>query len=291
MATFVGCQRANAASENEAECQVVALGKDSRLQYLRSMNDNPFYYFATVNQTPINLSVQTLIMIVLHVCDAVPATAGTDAKLRCDVMMRGIGSVSKELRHLAKYALMGDGRPWLKVQGANVADCMACFPLALSLRIVGDARAGDIGAVLGSRSVMQLAIATNDGMRDCEGLGQLVGLRALHITECRRLRDVAALSSLVDLRTLHLTRCELRAGPLVPSLAAMSRLTSLDLAYNFIGAAGAASLAPSLALMAQLTSLSLGFNHIGAAGAASLAPSLAVMEQLTSLSLGCNANF
>jgi hypothetical protein len=46
-------------------------------------------------------------------------------------------------------------------------------------------------------------------MRDCEGLGQLVGLRALYIEECRRLRDAAALSSLVDMRTLHVTSCKL----------------------------------------------------------------------------------
>jgi hypothetical protein len=39
--------------------------------------------------------------------------------------------------------------------------------------------AGGIGAVLGSRSVMRLAIADNRMMRGCEGLGQLVGLRAL----------------------------------------------------------------------------------------------------------------
>ena len=86
---------------------------------------------------------------------------------------------------------------------------------------------------------MQLAIATNDGMRDCEGLGQLVGLRALQITKCGRLRDVAALSSLVDLRTLHLTSCELKAGPLASSLATMSRLRSLNLAANHLREASA----------------------------------------------------
>ena len=129
---------------------------------------------------------------------------------------------------------------------------------------------------------MQLAIETNDVMHDCEGLGQLVGLRALHITECGRLRDVAALSSLADLRTLHLTSCKLRA---TSSLAAMSRLRSLNLAGNHFGEGGAASLAPSLAPMAQLTSLNLGKNSIGEAGAASLAPSLALMAQLTSIKL------
>jgi hypothetical protein len=143
----------------------------------------------------------------------------------------------------------------------------SCFPRALSLRIVGGARAGGIGAVLGSRSVMRLAIANNRMMRDCEGLGQLVGLRSWYITYCGRLRDVAALSALVDLRTLQVTSCrQLRAASLAPSLAQMAQLTSLRLWDNAIGAAGAASLAPSLALMAQLTSLGLGGNAIGAAG-------------------------
>ena len=123
--------------------------------------------------------------------------------------------------------LMGDELVWLRVPGAAAAaECMSCFPRALSLRIVGGAPAGDIGAVLGSRSVMRLALATNNVMRDCEGLGQLVGLRALYIEECGRLRDAAALSSLVDLRTLHVTSCrKLRAASLSPSLAPMARLT------------------------------------------------------------------
>ena len=84
-------------------------------------------------------------------------------------------------------------------------------------------------------------------MRDCEGLGQLVGLRALCIAECGRLHDVAALSALVDLRTLRFTSCQLRVGSLAPSLALMTQLTSLDLGHNDIGAAGVASLLPSLA--------------------------------------------
>jgi hypothetical protein len=157
--------------------------------------------------------------------------------------MHGIGSVSRLWRKLAKAVLMGDERAWLRVPGAAAAaECMACFPRALSLRIVGDGRVGDIGAVLGSRSVMRLAIADNGTMRSCESLGQLVGLRALHITKCGRLRDAAALSSLVDLRTLHVTFCRLGAGSLAPSLALMAQLTSLDLQTNTIGAAGADAL-------------------------------------------------
>jgi hypothetical protein len=37
----------------------------------------------------------------------------------------------------------------------------------------------------------------------------------------------------------------------------MAQLTSLDLGHNAIGAAGAASLAPSLAVMSRLTSIKL----------------------------------
>ena len=132
---------------------------------------------------------------------------------------------------------------------------------------------------------MRLALETNDVMRDCDGLGQLVGLRALYIAKCGRLRDVAALSSLVDLRTLHVTSCRVSAASLAPSLAVMAQLTSLHLGKNAIGAAGAATLAPVLLTMTQLTSLNLWSNDIGTAGAASLAPSLGRMAQLTTLDL------
>ncbi len=216
-----------------------------------------------------------------------PAAAEADARSLCSDVMHGIGSVSRLWRKLAKGVLMGDELAWLRVPGAAAAaECMSCFPRALSLRIVGDARAGDIGAVLGSRSVMRLALATNSLMRDCEGLGQLVGLRGLYIAECGRLRDVAALSSLVDLRTLNITSCRVRAASLAPSLAVMAQLTSLHLRENAIGAAGAATLAPVLLTMTQLTSLNLWSNYIGTAGAASLAPSLGRMTRLTMLNLG-----
>ena len=217
--------------------------------------------FATVNQAPIDLPEQVLIMIVSRVRDVRPATpdllfglpkatAEADARSLCADVMHGIGSVSRLWRKLAKGVLMGDELAWLRVPGAAAAaECMSCFPRALSLRIVDGARAGDIGTVLGSRSVMRLALATNNVMRDCEGLGQLVGLRALYIEECGRLRDAAALSSLVDLRTLQLTSCRgLRAGSLASSLAAMTRLTLLDFSYNTIGAAGAALLPRSARL-------------------------------------------
>ena len=59
----------------------------------------------------------------------------------------------------------------------------------------------------------RLAIANNSVMRDCEGLGELVGLRALRITGCRNL---------------------------APSLGSMAQLTSLDLYCTLRASAGLA---------------------------------------------------
>ena len=137
--------------------------------------------FATVIHALIDLPEQVLVMIVSRALNVIPATAGADGADERSLyagMMRGIGSASKLWRHLVKGVLMGDELAWLRVPGAAAAaECMSCFQRALSLRIVGDARARDIGAVLGSRSVMRLALKTNNVMRGCEGLGQLVGLR------------------------------------------------------------------------------------------------------------------
>ena len=117
--------------------------------------------------------------------------------------MGGIGSVCRSWRRLVKGVLMGDELAWLRVQGAaEAAECLSSFSHAKSLRIVGDAAAVEIVSALGSGSVARLAIANNSVVRDCEGLGELVGLRALCITECRNL---------------------------APSLLRMTQLTSLDL--------------------------------------------------------------
>jgi hypothetical protein len=97
---------------------------------------------------------------------------------------------------------MGDELAWLRVQGAaEAAECLSSFPHAKSLRIVGDAAAGEIVSALGSGSLARLAFANNSVVRGCEGLGKF-GLRALYITECRNL---------------------------APSLEGMTQLTSLDL--------------------------------------------------------------
>ena len=107
---------------------------------------------------------------------------------------------------------MGDELAWLRVQGAaEAAECLSSFPHAKSLRIVGDAAAGEIASALGSGSVARLEIAKNNVVRDCEGLGQLVGLRALYITECRNLAS---------------------------SLGGMTQLTSLDLSGTLRTSAG-----------------------------------------------------
>ncbi len=90
---------------------------------------------------------------------------------------------------------------------------MSSFPHAKSLRIVGDAAAGEIVSALRSGSVARLAIAKNNVVRDCECLDQLVGLRALYITECRNL---------------------------APSLGRMPQLKSLDLGSTLRASAGLA---------------------------------------------------
>ena len=142
---------------------------------------------ATVSHAPIDLPEPVLVMIVSRVRDVTPATArAVERSNRIESsnrMMRGIGSASKLWRHLAKGVLMRDELAWLTVPGAAAAaECISSFPRALSLRVVGRARGGDVAAVLGSRFVIRLALAKNNLMRDCEGLGQLVGLRALYIT-------------------------------------------------------------------------------------------------------------
>jgi hypothetical protein len=160
-------------------------------------------FFATSHHAPIALPEHVLTMIVLLLRDSTSAAADAEARSLYSGVIGGIGSVCRSWRRLAKGVLKGDELAWLRVQGAaEAAECLSSFPHAKSLRIVGDAKAGDIVAVLGSRSVARLAIASNSVMRDCEGLGELVGLRALRITEC-----------------LNLT----------PSPLRMTQLTSLDL--------------------------------------------------------------
>ena len=133
---------------------------------------------ATVSHAPIDLPEPVLVMIVSRVRDVMPATAKAVERSLCATMMRGIGSASKLWRHLAKGVLMRDELAWLTVPGAAAAaECISSFPRALSLRVVGGARGGDIAAVLGSRLVIRLALAKNNVMHDCDGLSQLVGLR------------------------------------------------------------------------------------------------------------------
>jgi hypothetical protein len=66
--------------------------------------------FATVDHAPIDLPEQVLIMIVSRVRDVRPATAEADARSLCADVLRGIGSVSRLWRRLAKGVLMGESR-------------------------------------------------------------------------------------------------------------------------------------------------------------------------------------
>ncbi len=169
-------------------------------------------FFATSHHAPIALPEHVLTMIVLLLRDSTSAAADAEARSLYSGVIGGIGSVCRSWRRLAKAVLKGDELAWLRVQGAaEAAECLSSFPHAKSLRIVGDAKAGDIVAVLGLRSIARLAIAKNDVVRDCKGLGGLVGLRALYITQCRNL---------------------------APSLGRMTQLTSLDLSRTLHPSAG-----------------------------------------------------
>ena len=160
-------------------------------------------FFATSHHAPIELPEHVLAMIVLLLRDSTSAAADAEARSLYSGVIGGIGSVCRSWRRLAKGVLMGDELAWLRVEGAaEAAECLSSFPHAKSLRIVGDAAAGEIASALGSGSVARLAIANNSVMRDCEGLGELVGVRALRITGCR---------------------------DLAPRLGGMTQLTSLDL--------------------------------------------------------------
>ncbi len=160
-------------------------------------------FFATSHHAPIELPEHVLIMIALLLRDSTSAAADAEARSRYSGLIGGIGSVCRSWRRLAKGVVMGDELAWLRVEGAaEAAECLSSFPHAKSLRIVGDAAAGEIASALGSGLVARLAIANNSVMRDCEGLGELVGLRALSITECR---------------------------DLAPNLGEMPQLTSLDI--------------------------------------------------------------
>jgi hypothetical protein len=166
-------------------------------------------FFATLPHAPIELPEELLTMIVLLLRDSTSAAADADARSLYGGLMGGIGSVCRSWRRLVKGVLMGDELAWLRVQGAaEVAEFLSSFPHAKSLHIVGDAAACEIVSALRSGSVARLAITNNSVVRDCEGLGQLVGLRALYITECRNLTPslewVTQLTSLDLNRTLRI---------------------------------------------------------------------------------------
>ena len=155
-------------------------------------------FFATPHHAPIELPEHVLTMIMLLLRDSTSADA--EARSLYAGLMSGIGSVCRSWRRVVKGVLMGDELVWLRVQGAaEAAECLSSFPHAKSLRIVGDAAAGEIVSALGSRSVARLAITNNNVVRGCEGFGQLVGLRALWITECRNLESLGRMTELTSL--------------------------------------------------------------------------------------------
>jgi hypothetical protein len=185
---------------------------------------------ATLHRAPIELPEHVLTTILLFLRDSTSAAADAEARDGSRVqwpsgfeslyagLIGGIGSVCRSWRRLVKGILMGDKRAWLRLQGAaEAAECLSSFPHAKSLCIIGDATVGEILAVLGLRSIARLAIANNNVMRNCKGLGQLVGLRALYITdtECSTLaRSLGTMTQLTSLDlggTLHAShqlRCE-----------------------------------------------------------------------------------
>ena len=153
--------------------------------------------------------------------------AGEEARALYAGMMCGIGSASRSWRSFAKNVLMEDELAWLSVSGAAAADCLTAFPHAHSLRITGDARAADIAAVVASRPVVRLALASNGRLLNCEGLGRLVGLHTLQITGCQQLKDARGLAGLVRLHTLSLSSCPQLSD--VRALSSLVGLRSLDL--------------------------------------------------------------
>ena len=108
-------------------------------------------FFATLHHAPIELPEHVLTMIVLRLRDSTSAAADAEARSLCAGLMGWIGSVSRSWRRLLKGILLGDELGWLRVRGAaEAAECLSSFPHAKSLRIDGNAAAGEIISALGS---------------------------------------------------------------------------------------------------------------------------------------------
>ena len=184
-------------------------------------------FFATSHHAPIELPEHVLTTIVSLLRDSTSAAADAEARSLYSGLIGGIGSVCRSWRRLVKGILMGDKLAWLRVQGAaEAAECLSSFPHAKSLRIVGDAATGEIVSALGSGSMARLAIANNSAVRDCEGLGELVGVRALRITECRNLAP--NLGRMTQLTSLDLSRTLRASAVLVLFAGACNRRQCVD---------------------------------------------------------------
>ncbi len=80
-----------------------------------------------------------------HLLTSTSAAADAEARSLYAGLISGIGSVCRSWRRLVKGVLMGDELAWLSVRGAaEAAECLSSFPHAKSLRIVGDAAAGEM---------------------------------------------------------------------------------------------------------------------------------------------------
>ena len=97
---------------------------------------------------------------------------------------------------------------------------------------------------------------------------------------------IAEMSSLVS---LSIVRGPSSAAELARAIVGLTKLESLCLARNELGAAGTAALAPSLAGLSRLRSLDLSRNMIACDGATALATTLRALTALTELNIDANA--
>jgi hypothetical protein len=97
---------------------------------------------------------------------------------------------------------------------------------------------------------------------------------------------IAEMSSLVS---LSIVRGSASAAQLARAIVGLTKLESLCLARNELGATGTTALAPSLAGLSRLRSLDLSRNMIACDGATALATTLRALTALTELNIDANA--
>ena len=119
-------------------------------------------------------------------------------------------------------------------------------------------------------------------------------LTSLHL-DTNSMRGVAGIAptigqigSLVSLRIRN-NMIGSSAPELARAIVGLTKLESLCLAQNELGATGATALAPSLVVLARLRSLDLSRNLIACDGATALATTLRALTALTELNIDANA--